>query len=136
MSKIPSRKRFLVAISLGLAFGVLCAWLASKNDPTIFSLKSSTFWTIVWNRFLIGLMIAFAGAFVRHPIFGFRCFPVFRGAILGAIVSLVIAFGILTMPIENVTMIFWATIGAGAIYGIIIDLVATKVGGEGKELLA
>ncbi len=73
--------------------------------------------------------------FVRHPIFGFRCFPFLRGAILGAVVSLVNAFGILTMPTENAATIFWLTIGVGAIYGLIIDVVATKIGGEGKTLI-
>ena len=135
MPTTPSRKRFLVAISLGFVFGILCVWLASAEDPAICSLKSFTFWTIVWNRILIGLMIAFAGAFVRSPIFGFRIFPFLRGTVIGAVVSLVNAFGILTMPTENAAMVFWLTVVAGAIYGLIIDVVATKVGGEGKALI-
>ncbi|MFA6458614.1 MAG: hypothetical protein WCV72_04495 [Patescibacteria group bacterium] len=136
MSKLPARNRFLVALPLGLAFGVLCAWLASQKDPTIFDVKSFSFWTIVWNRFLIGLVIGFAGAFTRHPVFGFRCPAFLRGIVLGAVVSLALAFGALITPIENAAQIFWLTVGVGAFYGLVIDLLATKVGGEGKSLVA
>jgi hypothetical protein len=136
MKKLSSRRRFLVALPLGLAFGVLCALLASRNDPAIFDLRSPMFWTIVWNRFLIGIVVAFAGAYRRHPFFGFRCPPVLRGAILGTIVSPALAFGILITPSPDAVKYFWLTILVGAIYGVVIDLVATKFGGEGKNLLA
>lgn len=36
---------------------------------------------------------------------------------------------------QNPWNIFFATLIAGGIYGLIIDLAATKWGGEGKELL-
>ncbi|MCF7846055.1 MAG: hypothetical protein K9L85_02350 [Candidatus Peribacteraceae bacterium] len=135
MSKLPSRKRCIIAAALGLASGVLCAWLASQKDPAIFDLKSFTFWSIVWNRYLIGLTIALAGAYRFHPLFGFRIVPALRGAILGAIVSLALAFGALITPAENAAQIFWLTVGVGALYGLTIDLIATKIGGEGKGLL-
>ncbi|MCF7836879.1 hypothetical protein K9N08_02955 [Candidatus Gracilibacteria bacterium] len=135
MSTLPSRKRFLVAIPLGLTFGILCAWLASRQDPTIFNLKSFTFWTIVSNRLLIGAIVGLAGAYKVHPFLGFRIIPIVRGAILGTLVSLTLAFGALIAAPENATQIFWLIVGTGAIYGMIIDLVATKIGGEGKALL-
>jgi len=31
--------------------------------------------------------------------------------------------------------IFWASLVAGGVYGSIIDMIATKYGGEGKALL-
>ncbi|MFH0776864.1 MAG: hypothetical protein V1936_04615 [Patescibacteria group bacterium] len=135
MKKLPSRRRCLVAVPLGLAFGVLCAWLASQNDPTIFDLHSPMFWTIVWNRLLIGFFVALAGAYKYHPVFGFRFYPALRGIILGALISLALAFGALLTPSDQAVKYFWLTILAGAIYGLIIDLIATKVGGEGKNLL-
>ncbi len=39
------------------------------------------------------------------------------------------------MAIDEMRMIFWMTIAAGAVYGLIIDVIATKVAGDGKELM-
>jgi len=137
----PVKKRFAISITLGILFGFFCAFSAWKGNPELSGnpencfFKSAITWCIVVNRFLIGLMIAFAGAFTHHPIFGFKCFPAVRGAILGILVSLVNAIGILTVPSEKMWMGFWLTIIFGAIYGMIIDIVASKFGGEGKVLL-
>ena len=89
-------------------------------------------WTLVADRFLIGLVVALAGAYTIHPIFRFRCPPARRGAVLGAIVSLPLAAGVMIVPVGAPAPwnIFWATILVGAIYGLIIDLVATKWGGQ------
>ena len=35
---------------------------------------------------------------------------------------------------EEATTIFWMTVGAGAFYGLIIDVVATALFGDGKKL--
>ncbi|MBF0341605.1 MAG: hypothetical protein HQL95_11680 [Magnetococcales bacterium] len=57
---------------------------------------------------------------------------------MGTIVSLPLAAGSLggpATPQMSPWMIFAATLFAGAVYGAIIDWVATRVGGEGKDLL-
>ncbi|MEI6711588.1 MAG: hypothetical protein WCK88_05370 [bacterium] len=39
------------------------------------------------------------------------------------------------MSSETTWMIFWATVFMGGIYGSIIDIVATRFGGEGKSVV-
>lgn len=134
-----SAKRFLTAIPLGILAGVLCAYLASSKQPELFSLISPLFWVIVSDRFVLGIMVALAGAYVRHPVFGFRCYAWLRGAVMGALASLPLATGVFLMPAAgDMTSwtVFWLTVGVGAVYGLIIDVIATKIGGEGKDLLA
>ncbi|MEO5347016.1 MAG: hypothetical protein H7834_11650 [Magnetococcus sp. YQC-9] len=130
--------RFKIAIALGALFGLLCTWLASQHQPEIFSVTSPIFWSIFTDRLLIGMMIAFAGAFTRHPVLGFPYRPWLRGACLGVMVSLPLAAGAMSGPPQphaSAWMIFWATLLSGAFYGLIIDLVATRFGGQGAELL-
>lgn len=136
----PARKRFFTAVGLGVVAGLICIALVGKAQPDIWDVKNMLFWTLLSDRILIGMMVAFAGAFTVHPIFGWKCFAWFRGPALGALVSLPIAFGALTdltaiPPETTAAFIFWATVISGAVYGLVIDLVATKVGGEGKALL-
>jgi hypothetical protein len=136
MKKIT--KRFLIAGILGIAFGLLCSYLANSNAPDPNFWGSALMYQIVFNRLLIGLVIAMAGAFTFCPICGMNCKAWLRGLFWGAIVSLDIAIGVYLgtgMDAETMRNIFWMTIGAGAVYGLIIDLVATKFAGEGKELL-
>lgn len=136
--KRPARKRFSISLILGLVFGLLCITFASTKRPGMWDLGNPGFWLILTDRLLIGYMIGFAGAYVRHPIFGFRCFPWLRGPVLGALVSLPMAFAAFFMTplpdMSNVT-IFWSSLIMGAVFGLIIDLVATKWGGEGKRLV-
>ncbi len=130
-------KRKMVCIVLGIIFGFLCVWLASKESPDIWG--SPLMWSILFNRFLIGVVVFLAGAFTFHPIFKCRIYPWIRGLAIGALVSLDIALGIFIAPMgmdeEKMKMVFWATIIAGALYGLIIDVIASKVAGEGQELL-
>lgn len=89
-------------------------------------------WQIVFNRFLIGIFIFIAGAFTHSPL-RWRFWPWFRGVMMGALVSLDMALGGLLG--ETSTDIFWAIIISGALYGLIIDVVATKFSAEGKPLI-
>lgn len=140
MTKTPACKRFLIALPLSLLAGLLCAYLASLTNPAAWQISHPLFWTIVTDRLLIGLTVGLAGPFTTHPVFGFRCWPPLRGAVLGAFASLPLAFGGIidatTLPPEiTTTFIFWATVGAGAVYGLLIDVIATRWGGEGRALL-
>lgn len=72
-----------------------------------------------------------------HPALWFKCFAL-RGAFFGAIISLDIAIWVyVSSTTDQATKcrVFWMTILAWAVYGLIIDMVATKFGGQGKELL-
>jgi len=137
---LPLIKRKIVCVILGIAFGFLCSFLAWKSSPDLQNDPnywwSPMMWAIVYNRFLIGVVILFAGAFTVHPFFKWLKFaPWFRGTILGAVVSVDMAIGSLISGTPDSCKIFWMTILAGAIYGLIIDVVATKIAGEGKDLL-
>ncbi|MBF0420341.1 MAG: hypothetical protein HQL78_09270 [Magnetococcales bacterium] len=139
MSRHPASKRFLTAVTLGVLSGFLCIYLASRGHPEMANPFNPLFWIVFTDRVLIGMMVAFAGAFTVHPILGFSYHPWLRGACLGAVVSLPIAPGVLITPPTNgplsAWVIFWGTIVAGAIYGSVIDWVATRVGGQGAALL-
>jgi hypothetical protein len=131
-----ARKRFLIAVPLGIFFGFVCAALASGSAPAGFW-GGPIMWSIVADRFLIGLLIAMAGVFTVHPVFSIPCPWYFRGAIMGLLGSLPLAAGAMSTPNPAMTPwnLFFLTVAAGIFYGISIDLVATKWGGEGKKLL-
>ena len=57
-----------------------------------------------------------------------------RGTCLGVFVSLPLASGAMVGG-DTPWMIFFATLIAGGIYGLIIDGFVTKFGGEGKEII-
>jgi hypothetical protein len=138
---LPMVRRHITCVFLGIGFGFLCAYLASKGSSEMLGDSnfwgSALMWNIVFNRFLSGVMISLVGVFTIHPFFGFRLFPWLRGFFIGGFVSLDIAIGSLMSPVssEMAFQIFWMTILAGAIYGMIIDVTATKIGGEGEKLL-
>ena len=77
---------------------------------------------------MIGVMIAFAGFVTYHPILKIRMYPCLRGAVIGALVSLDISFGPFISGMANAWSVFAATVIIGAVYGMIIDYVATKRG--------
>lgn len=129
-------KRAVIAFPLGLGFGVLCAYLASRSDPTIFNLNSPMFWVIVLNRFTIGFTVFFAGWMTRHPLLKFPTPAWLRGFCIGAIVSLVLAFGYLIAPSPDGMKIFWLTVLVGGFYGLVIDVIASRCGAQGKDLVA
>ena len=136
---LPIVKRKLICVSLGLFFGFLCAFLASTGNPTLKAdpnfWGSALMWSIVFNRVLIGFVILLAGVITVHPVFKFRFYPWLRGALIGALVSLDISIASLISDAPDKWSIFWITIVAGVIWGLIIDVVATKFAGEGKILL-
>ena len=126
--------RLLVAVLLGIWFGFVCTRLASWTNPDIR-------WTplmrsILFNRFLIGMIIGLLGVYTVHPAFWFKCLGL-RGLIFGAIISIQIAIGVFMVAGDKAQQIkiFWMTILAWAVYGLIIDLVATRLGGQWTKLL-
>ncbi|MDD3646133.1 MAG: hypothetical protein PHH06_01865 [Candidatus Gracilibacteria bacterium] len=131
----PMVKRMFISLTLGALFGLLCAYFASTNtlDPNFWG--SAVMWSIFFNRFVIGFVVALAGFIVVHPLLNIRMYPVCRGACAGFLVSLSLAFGAYSTGGEQANIIFWGSIVSGMIYGLIIDLVATKVAGEGETLL-
>jgi hypothetical protein len=133
MTFTPRKKRFLIALPLGIVAGVICTALAASSTPGIW--WTALMWTIITNRVLIGLVVGFAWAYTTHPVFEFRIPPYIRGFCLGIFVSLTLASGYM-MNADATWTIFCATLIAGWVYGLIIDILATKFGGEGKDMIS
>ncbi len=76
----PRKKRFLIALPLGVLAGIVCTWLASSSTPDIWG--TALMWTIIANRWTIGLVVGLAGAYKRHPVFDFSIPSYFRGFML------------------------------------------------------
>jgi len=132
----PFLKRMLIAIGLGVVAGLFCAWGAAQNGvPNAFNFAHPMFWATFSNRVVLGFIVGIAGFATHHPLFGFRCYPWLRGAFFGAVISLLMAIGVLLSPTEeNPWNVFWLIIGFGVFFGVVIDLLATKFAGEGKKL--
>lgn len=132
---LPMVRRMWTSIVLWILFGVLCAYLVSRWSTDQNYWWSVLMWNIIFNRFLIGLVIAFAWFIEVHPILKIRMYPAIRWALLWAIVSLDVAIGTLISWKEDAWTLFWAFIIVWAVYGLIIDIIATKVWWEWEMLL-
>ncbi|MEO5353515.1 MAG: hypothetical protein H7835_09945 [Magnetococcus sp. XQGC-1] len=138
MTTPPSARRFVTAMALGVLFGLLCVYLAARQQPELASFSNPIFWAILTDRILIGMVVALAGPFTLHPILGFAYRPWVRGACMGTVVSLPLAAGAMAGPETahiSLWMIFSATLIAGGFYGAVIDVLVTRFGGEGRSLL-
>lgn len=131
MALTARKKRFVIAMPLGIFAGLLCTWVSSGSVPGIWG--SALMWALITDRMLIGLVVGLAGAYLTHPLFGFPLPWYIRGFCLGVFVSLPLATGAMITP-TTAWSIFWATLIAGGVYGLIIDFFATKFGGEGKAI--
>jgi len=89
---------------------------------------------------MMGAMIGFLGVMDSHPWFHFRMNAWFRGIFFGGFMNLalaLIAYDTLEALFATASMFtgmspFWLVL-EGAIVGLIIDLIATKKGGEGPR---
>lgn len=134
-------KRLGIGALLGALAGLLCFYGFSSN-PEIpaemaqfqqWSWGNIMIWSTVTNRLAIGFAVGLAGFMTTHPLFGFKI-PVFlRGIMIGILISLSMAFGAIIGSEE--TSVFWLILIAGAIIGMIIDLIVTKIAGQGKDLI-
>jgi len=117
-------KRFLVATALGVLAGAFCAYgtkMASDAGELGFIATTGIIGSVFYNRLLIGMFIGLLGFCKLHPII--------RGAIAGIIVSMAIG---ITPLLDGEPMGAVVLVGAGLVYGIIIDLIATWVSKEKK----
>lgn len=134
----PLVKRFAISVLLALVFGFLCSYLAWSGDPKL--MENPWYWGgplmfgIMFNRLLIWFAITFSGFMTKHPLFGFRMYPVFRWALIWAFVSIDMVFGPFIMGYQEAALVAWMTVLSGAFYGMVIDLVATKFAGEWEDL--
>ncbi len=111
-------KRIAIATVIGLLCGLYCAygtiWIAESKPELV--ITTGLLALIVYNRILIGLFVGVADNIPLHPVF--------RGALIGAIISLAMAI----MPMIDTGLTDGLTLIAfGVVYGLIADLVATKL---------
>lgn len=133
----PAAKRKITCVLMGIGFGFLCAYLASGGMEGKDFWWTILMWSIVVNRMLIGFVIFVVGAYNYIPLFKMKYPAWLRGAAIGAVFSLGMAMGVLmdpTMEYAEAMNIFWMTIAAGAFYGLVIDVTATALFGDGKKL--
>ncbi len=130
-------KRIGAAKFIGLIFGLFGFYLAPVMWPDV-SLRLQ-FGLLTWYA-TFGAMIGFVGIFDHHPLLKFRMPFWFRGPVFGAWFNLVLAllmFDKLTILFQQLGGIltfckspFWVVI-EGAIIGLIVDAIATRIAGEG-----
>jgi len=126
-------QRKTVCFVLGILSGLVCCWMIDKgSDMPVWG--TPLMWAMLWNRMLIGMVVFVTGVFNYNAMFGFRFYPWFRGAVIGAFVSGGPAISSLMGPQGYIPEAVWGTIIAGAVYGLIIDVVATKLAGDGKAI--
>ena len=102
-------KRILVATTLGLLCGLFCMYGTMMKFPGQFSTMILV--SIVYHRALMGFVIGIAE--------NIKIKPVLRGAVLGAVVGM--AMSLTAGEGAVILMVF------SIVYGIIIDVVATKL---------
>lgn len=133
----PAAKRKMLCVLMGIVFGFLCAYLASSGMAGQDFWWTPLMWSIVINRTFIGFVIFIVGVYNYLPMFKRRYTVWLRGAVIGAIFSIGMGIGVFMNPAidaAEATTVFWMTIGAGAFYGLIIDVVTTALFGDGKKL--
>jgi len=140
----PLAKRMILSSLLGLGFGLLCftGFSSNPNMPAdfaqyqIWSLTNVMLWSTVISRLTLGFAIGLAGTVTKHPIFKFKFHPILRGTFIGLLFSLPMGVGALMGPdAEAAKAAFWIVLIAGGVIGLIIDLIATKLTGQGQSLL-
>lgn len=145
MKKIQKKSlatRLVIGKLLGIVFGVIfmCVFVHMNNEV----LSYQSFGMLIL-FILLGVTSGFMGIYTRHPLFGFKLPWWLRGAVVGLSFTLVLvlldyAHFVSLMNHEIFVSLgfespFWVLVD-GAIIGMIIDFVQTKIAGEGKELLS
>ncbi|HID73409.1 TPA: hypothetical protein EYP38_05710 [Candidatus Micrarchaeota archaeon] len=112
-------KRMTIAVMASILFGIFCAWGSTMVQIPGMVVTLPLLATIFYNRVLIGFMVGLA----EHVSMLKDRLPnaALRGALIGAIVSIGV---MLPGGLEAAALLVF-----GALYGAIVDVVATKYGG-------
>lgn len=102
-------RRIKISLALGVVAGAICLYGTMTGIPGVLTVPILA--TIFYDRVLLGFVVGIAGGLKIHPLI--------RGAIIGAVVSLLIA---IPSGVTGGALL----ISAGVVYGIVIDLMATK----------
>lgn len=132
--------RVFVAKALGFILGAVGFFMLQFGimNPDLFFNVGLWLWYTT-----LGGIIGLFGVIDRHPIFKFDMPAWFRGGVLGFFMNLVLTFFVyeeVTILIEKsfdfsyTNPFFWLPL-EGLIVGVLIDVIATHYGGEGKKIL-
>ncbi len=110
-----NKKRIGIAVLLGAILGIFC--IVGVGTRIGFSGNKWYLFGMWYNRIIMGLLIGFAGSWEIFTSGSQLKNATLRGLILGTIVTSAILFSTSFKDIPS-----W---GAGILYGIIIDVVAT-----------
>ena len=128
--------------ALGALFGLLCFY-GFINNPNLdqsvqiyatWSFSNLMMWDLVANRAAIGFVVGLMGFITVHPLFGFRLPSFLRGFVIGSFISLTLAIGATMGGNSQPVQTFWIITIAGGIIGLIIDVILTKIAGQGSDL--
>jgi hypothetical protein len=130
-------KRIGSAKMVGLVVGLIAFFMIPVLWP------EGSMWlrvgVLLWYT-TVGAVIGVFGLISHHPMFGFRLTWWFRGLFVGVWFNLVLAFlmhdklEILMQQLEGgFSSPFWI-VPEGAVIGLIIDAVATRIAGEGQPV--
>ncbi|PID83219.1 hypothetical protein CSB11_02655 [Candidatus Campbellbacteria bacterium] len=134
-------KRIIVAKAVAFIFAVIyiATFVTQTNHDLVSKLSLGTLLVCM----TMGLVIALAGVFAKHPFLGFQMKWYLRGAFLGTLIIFMFVLlsydafkTVIDSPLISwmgIESPYWAVID-GTIMGLIIDFVATKMAGEGREL--
>ncbi|MFX0071042.1 MAG: hypothetical protein ACFFAO_08125 [Candidatus Hermodarchaeota archaeon] len=113
-------KRLVCSTILGMCFGIICILGTPLTVPNRVFLPSLEIYLIgAWyNRFIMGIVIGFAGDLKIYKEKDNILNSIIRGALIGAIVSTSFAF------LRNYPAILFFIVGI--IFGILNDLISTK----------
>ena len=133
-------RRIVISKSLGFVAGLLGFFMI----PYIWAGADSLFlWGILFWYTTFGAIIGLMGVMDHHPLWENIKFPDwFRGIFMGSWLNFVLVFftydkmEILMEQLNCASMTSpWWFVLEGAIFGLIIDVLATKYGGEGKSMM-
>jgi hypothetical protein len=102
-------RRIKISTAMGVVAGAICLYGTMNSIPGMLTWPILA--TIFYDRVLLGFVVGIA--------YGLRMHPLIWGAVIVAVVSLLI---VIPSGITGGALLM----GAGVVYGIIIDLVATE----------
>ena len=110
-------KRMIITLTLGALAGVTCAIGTLIGNNPIFQISLMYLIYLWYNRLMLGFVIGIADnvRIINHDLGN----SIIRGALIGAILSIILVI----IP----GLAAYSFILAGVVFGIIIDLVATKL---------
>ena len=111
-------KRVIIATLSGLLFGLVCYGLASSGD---YELHWAIAAQIIASRTLMGFAIGISRLKMGHWAV--------HGIVMGLLFSLPLAFSglVAEVPGFTPTMMFVSTVGIGAVYGLLIEVITSAI---------